>query len=280
MIPDNVNLAKIKQHNLCLASMLYGIGYKPIASYDAKPHYKYKNIDYDYNKCIDYLNQSNSLNTTVSIIVDDGLFVLDVDTYDDIAKLTLISAKHECKSNLVVKTRNGYHVYYNVDYDVKSQNTNNSNNSIATKCNGMPIIAPYAFRYCRGWCYKPTKTIVNRNRLNYLPYDMYLEISRQKNTCKSCSSIVTNNANFNNKPIKYYLSKLDSSVFLFGDRIVWLRLLSACKATGDDRAYRECLDWSRQGKYIAMTDREFKAQWNSANGISNGYAYLTKIARS
>jgi hypothetical protein len=83
-------------------------------------------------------------------------------------------------------------------------------------------------------------------------------------------------ANYNkyNLPVADYLAKLDTNKFLFSDRIVWLRVLSACKNTNDVNAFDSCYNWSKQGKYLKMTLIEFSKQWNSACGVNNGYAWL------
>jgi hypothetical protein len=274
------NIHQLQAHNLKLAKYLFKYGYKPIPADNSIPYYSYKNSHYSLEKCISYLEQSNNINTNVCVIVDDFL-VLDVDTLAEIQKLKFLSAKYNCTSNLVVRTKHGYHVYYSVNYPVKSQN--NSNCQIAIKCNSMPITAPFSYRNSKQHLYKSVYKLINSTEIKNMPYEMYCELvpakPETKPPSKPASQKPLTNYSKYDLPVAEYLSKLDTSVYLFGDRIAWLRILSACKNTNDCGAFDSCFNWSKQGKYGNMTMQEFKRQWQSANGVSNGYGFLNKVTK-
>jgi hypothetical protein len=283
------NISQLQQYNLKLAKYLFSLNYKPIPCDDSIPYYSYKNISYSIDKCLSYLAQSNNINTNVCLIVDNFI-VLDVDTDAEFLMLKQLSSKLNIKSNLVVKTLNGYHIYYSVDYDVKSQN--NSNNRIAIKCNSMPITAPHSYRATKNHIYKPKYQLVDSSNLVHLPLEMYKELKGNDEINKPTTVIEkvvrketqNNTANYNryNLPVTTYLNKLDVNHYLLGDRIVWLNVLSACKSTNDTDAFSACYEWSKQGKYSNMPIQEFKCQWRSAEGVRNGYAWLhanTKVRK-
>ena len=279
MIPQSI--LELQQYNVNLAKKLYRLGYKPLASVDSIPCYKYKNTDYDFNLCINYLEQSRSKDANLCIIADNFI-VLDIDNPAEFMQLKKLAKKYNCTASQVVKTKNGYHVYYAVDYAVKAQSS--INNRIAIKCNGMPITAPESYRHSKRHLYTSIYELVNttEKKMQLLPSAMYNEL-RPAPKCTEAPIYTSSNPalNYNkyNLPIAEYLDRLDKNTYLFGDKIAWLRILAACKATDDPSTYSACFNWSRQGKYNKMTAGEFEAQWKSATGITNGYGYLYKLTR-
>ena len=280
MIPQSI--LELQQYNVNLAKKLYRLGYKPLASVDSIPCYKYKNTDYDFNLCINYLEQSNNINTNLCIITDTFI-VLDIDNPAEFIQLKKLAKKYNCTSNQVVKTKNGYHVYYAVDYPVKAQSS--INGRIAIKCNSMPITAPESYRNSKRHLYTSIYELVNttEKKMQLLPSAMYNELRPAPKLMENPTMNIKQNSNFSynryNLPIAEYLDQLDKTTYLFGDKIAWLRILAACKATNDPSSYQACFNWSRQGKYNKMTAGEFEAQWKSATGITNGYGYLYKLTR-
>ena len=275
MIPQSI--LELQQYNVNLAKKLYRLGYKPLASVDSIPCYKYKNTDYDFNLCINYLEQSNNINTNLCIITDTFI-VLDIDNPAEFMQLKKLAKKYNCTSNQVVKTKNGYHVYYAVDYAVKAQN--NSNNKIAIKCNSMPNTAPNSYRASRQFIYQSLYSVIKTTELNIMPEPMFRELRPTPKIPPAPEPKTNPNFNYSkyNLPVIEYLSRLNTAHYLNGDRFVWLRVLAACKETGDPTAYQVCLNWSKQFTGVKMTDHKFASDWKSATGVRNGYRWLKSQA--
>ena len=274
MIPRTIK--ELQTYNVNLAEKLHKLGYQVIAAYDSKPRYKYKE-NYSYIQQIDYLQQSHASNTNVCIVVNNFI-VLDVDKEAEFIQLKKLSKKYNVKSNLVVRTRNGFHVYYAVNYAVKSQNDNE--NKISIKCNGMSNTAPEAYRESKQFIYKPLHPVIKTTELNIMPEPMFRELRPTPKIPKPSEPKTNPNFNYSkfNLPVIEYVSKLKVDHYLNGNRNVWLRVLAACKQTGDPTAYQVCLNWSKQFTGVKMTDHKFASDWKSATGVRNGYRWLKSQA--
>jgi hypothetical protein len=271
-----------------LAEDLTNSGYTAIACNDNKPIYRFKHFASNPMQALHILKHVTQCYNCISIIVNDFI-VLDVDTTEQVAELKRLSDKYSIKSNLTVKTKNGYHVYYAVDYPVNAQN--DANNSIAIKCNDMPITAPGAFRFDK----KHTYTIMNsnplpsRSNLKHLPAEMYQEIKKfnRPEPIKTASPAmaspsrgknkIPSGKSFKNKPVRDYLYKLDVAKYLFGDMGSWLYVL-ACAKAAEPTSASDVLNWTRQGKYSDLKEKEFDSFWRYADArklnINNPFAFF------
>ena len=279
MIPRTIK--ELQTYNVNLAEKLHKLGYQVIAAYDSKPRYKYKE-NYSYIQQIDYLQQSHASNTNVCIVVNNFI-VLDVDKEAEVIQLKKLSKKYNVTSNQVIRTRNGFHVYYAVNYAVKSQNDNE--NKISIKCNGMSNTAPEAYRESKQFIYKPLHPVIKTTELNIMPEPMFRELRPAPKINPAPEAKPRTNTNFNyskfNLTVAEYLAKLNINDHLNGDRLkVWLQILGACKATGEPRAFEDCWEWSTQGEHKNMTRAYFIGQWNSAEEKRNGYSYLHTLTNT
>jgi hypothetical protein len=296
-------------HNLDLAIELTNLGYSVIACNNAQPLYAITPLVNNPIKSLETFKALSKSYNSLSILVDNYI-ALDVDSPEQLAELKSLSSRYNAKSNLVVKTKNGYHVYYAINYAVNAQN--GSNNQIAIKCKCMPITAPKAYRADKQFTYKVVNnSLPSKQDLVLMPPDMYTEIrafnrleqdQEQRNNALASSEKLfvsptatlaggfrdKNNppprgaSSCSDKPIGYYLSRLDVSRYLFGDLGSWLYILACCKLA-DPSSYMDALEWTRQGKYSNIEDAEFRMFWDYADaqkvGIMKPYAFLESRAK-
>jgi hypothetical protein len=291
-----------------LAEQLTSLGYSVIVCNNAEPLHSLKPLVNNPIKSLAMFKAFARPYNCISILVDSYI-VLDVDSKEQIAELKRLSNKYNVKSNLVVKTKRGYHVYYAINYDVFAQN--GSNDKIAIKCKCMPITAPGAYRADKQFAYKVVNNSLPRKEdLVLLPQSMYKEIQmfnkakeeakeempslrsdkpfisasptaaqgfRDKNNLQ-CSGLRT----YSDKPISFYLEKLDTSRYLFGDMGSWLYILACCKQA-DPASELDVFNWTRQGKYSDMGEKEFKNFWTFADaqkvGIMKPFAVLESLIK-
>jgi hypothetical protein len=284
-----------------LLDELHAKGYLVVAGYGKHSCYKYSHLDYSDTFLFYRLAREQLFAgaRNLFVVCCNNLIALDIDKPHEQEFLDYLLDKYKLNPNQIVKTQNGYHYYFNVNYPVSSQHT--SNKQIAIKCNGASMTAPNSIRYDKNYRYIVLQDFIPHTQSGYvqcvkditkLPFEAYQELTNfnkpERTIPTSKPKKHTTKGNYKNKPVAEYLAGINKDRYLYGTMEDWDYVLTACKMA-DIGSFNDAYKWSFEGDYANPQSKNFLSyeafcsRWRwidpQKQNIKNPYAVLEMLAK-